>query len=210
MLNIARLLPSETKFYRLLEKLADHAAFSAQKLSDFVAAPPEGRAAFAAEIAECRKAAKAASAEVTKELCLTFVTPFDRDDIQKFSLNLYKIVKTTEKVCDYMQMYGMRDVSDLAGQAGVIVREAEAMGLVVRALTGGADPDTIMRKARLLDTLENEGDEILKTLLVRLIKDTGDVRELILKKDAYDMLERVIDKYRDAAGIAIQIALKHT
>lgn len=211
MLNISRLLPSEGKFYRLLERLCEQTVLSARHLRDFAAAPdPAAREKAAAGIVACRREAKAVSAEVTRELCLTFITPFDRDDIQKFSGNLYKIAKTTEKVSEYMQMHHVMDLADLAGQVGVIVEESEAMEKVVQALIKGAQPEAIMRKAALLDTLENKGDEILSALQVRLIAETQDIRQLILKKDIYDMLERIIDKYRDTAGIAIQIALKHT
>ena len=38
----------------------------------------------------------------------------------------------------------------------------------------------------------------------------NDMKELILRKDIYDMLEKVIDRYRDAAGVALQIVLKHS
>jgi uncharacterized protein Yka (UPF0111/DUF47 family) len=211
MLNISRLLPSEGKFFRLLEQLCAQTSQAALHLKTLVEGRDEtARAAAAAEITHAKQEAKMISAEITRELCLTFITPFDRDDIQAFSAHLYKVSKTIEKVSAYVQMHQVADLTGLAGQVGLIVQESEAMERVVQALIKGGKPEQIMAKAALLDTLENKGDEILSALLVRLIADTPDARQLILKKDIYDMLERVIDRYRDAAGIAIQIALKHT
>ena len=69
---------------------------------------------------------------------------------------------------------------------------------------------TTTRKALLLDRLENEGDEVLSRLLVDLLQNAADARQLILRKEIYDLLERVIDKYRNAAEVALQIALKHS
>ena len=41
-------------------------------------------------------------------------------------------------------------------------------------------------------------------------KVTERARDLMVKKDIYDLLERIIDGYRDAAGVALQITLKHS
>lgn len=211
MLNIARLLPSEGKFYRYLEQLAAEAHTSAVHLKTFVENKDKPTRAEAGKaISNCRTQAKRLSSEVTRELCLTFVTPFDREDIQQFSSYLYKITKTIEKVREYLDIHDMHDIDDLPRQVDVILQEADAMTSMVQALIKGGKPKHIIEKAALLDGLENKGDAILSELLVNLMKDTKDVRRMILRKDVYDLLERVIDGYRDAAGIALQIALKHS
>ena len=211
MLNIARLLPNEKKFFRLLEQLSTQARQSAQHLKTFVESKDaRQRAGAAAAIAQGKANAKTTAAEITRELCLTFITPFDREDIQNFSSDLYKISKTIEKIREYMEMHKISDLSGLTGQVDLIVQESEAMESMVQALIKGGRPEQIMEKAALLDDLENKGDAVLSALLVNLISNTQDVRKLILEKDIYDMLERVIDRYRDAANVALQIALKHT
>lgn len=211
MLNISRLLPNEGKFFRLLERLCAQTSQASLHLKTLVEGKDEqARAAAATEITHAKKEAKTISAEITRELCLSFITPFDRDDIQEFSAHLYKVSKTIEKVSAYVQIHHIADLSELSGQVDLIMQESQAMERVVQALIKGGKPEHIMAKAALLDTLESKGDDILSALLVKLISGTPDVRQLILKKDIYDMLERVIDRYRDAAGIAIQIALKHT
>jgi uncharacterized protein len=211
MLNIARLLPSEGKFYRYLEQLSAEAHTSAVHLKTFVEhKDPQTRTEAGRAISNCRTQAKKLASEVTQELCLTFVTPFDREDIQQFSTYLYKITKTIEKVREYLDIHDMHDIDDLPRQIDLIIQEADAMTSMVQALIKGGKPQQIVEKAALLDGLENKGDAVLSELLVNLMKDTKDVRRMILRKDIYDLLERVIDGYRDAAGIALQIALKHS
>ena len=58
--------------------------------------------------------------------------------------------------------------------------------------------------------MEAHGDEVLGQLLKNLFKGDRDVRDLILRKDVYDMLEKVLDRYRDASAVALQIVLKHS
>jgi uncharacterized protein Yka (UPF0111/DUF47 family) len=55
-----------------------------------------------------------------------------------------------------------------------------------------------------------QGDAILAELLVTLFKEGRPARDLILRKDTYDMLEKVIDRYRDVSNIAVEIVLKHS
>jgi uncharacterized protein len=211
MLNITRLLPSEGKFYRFLEQLAAEAHSSAQHLKTFIeSADPAARKEAGAAMLACKSQAKNISTEVTKELCLTFITPFDREDIQQFCIYLYRITKTIEKAYEYMDIHQVKDVNEVLRQVDVILQEADAMQIMVQALIAGGKPQQIVEKAALLDGLETRGDAILSELRVNLLNNTQDVRQMILRKDIYDLLERVIDGYRDAAGVALQIVLKHS
>lgn len=211
MLNIAKLLPSEGKFFSLMDQLSTEASNAAHHLKVFVEDQnPAKRKEAGAGITACKAQAKRLSAEVTKELCLTFVTPFDREDIQNFCSYLYRITKTIEKTREHMDMYNFKDAVELTRQVDVILQEADGMQIMVQALIKGGKPQQIIEKAALLDALENKGDEVLQDLLTILVRDAPDAKALVLRKDIYDLLERVIDAYRDAAGVALQIALKHT
>lgn len=210
MFSIAKLLPREDKFNRLLVTLTEAAEESARHLQDFIAA---GDAAKRKEpeqkISAARTRSKTASTDVTRELCLSFITPFDREDISELSGHLYKITKTTSKVCDYLMAYERLNASDFAQQASIILREAELMTSTVRALTSGGKTALILEHAKQIDQLEGEGDDVRRRLLTELFSNTTDARELILKKDLYDLMERVIDRYRNAGEVALRMALKH-
>ena len=211
MLNIAKLLPSEAKFHRMIEQLSQQTYASARHLKTLVDTNDAAkRKEAAAAITSCKAQSKMIMNEITKELCLTFVTPFDREDIQNFSSTLYKIPKTIEKVRDLLEFHQLTDIKDLNPQVDLILEETEALKSMVEALIKGHKTDAIIQKAALLDALETRGDDILSHLLAELLRNTQDTRTLILKKEAYDILERVVDRYRDAAAIALQIVLKNS
>lgn len=211
MLSIKKLLPNEEKFHHLIRALDEQAFTSAKLLKAYVdgADKVEREKAFKA-ISASKSVAKRISNDITRELCMTFVTPFDREDIQDFATNLYKIPKTIEKVAEYLDLYAMEDIADLSQQVHVILEEAETMQILVQMLIKGEKLKQVMEKAELLHALEDKGDKILRSLLVALIRDTTDARQLILKKDLYDLLEKIIDRYRDAASIALKIVLKNS
>lgn len=211
MISIAKLLPKEGKFFDYLERLTDQAFTSVKLLKNYIDAadPAERLKAFHA-ISASKSIAKKISGDITRDLCITFITPFDREDIQAFASNLYKIPKTIEKVVEHLDLYPLGNISELSAQVAVILEEAEAMEELVKTLTTNGKMQRVVEKAELLDALEAKGDEVLRGLLSNLMKESIDARELFLRKDVYDLLERVIDRYRDAAGIAIRIVLKHS
>lgn len=210
---VAKILPKEDKFFVLLTQLAAQARECAIHLKKYVEANNQQERDEAKRlVTEGRLGAKKIRGDITKQLCTSFITPFDREDIEDFARSLYKISKTIKKICDRLDIYEMlKQKSDFSAQTNLIVQEAEAMENMVRELTSGHDnAKQIIKMVEALHELEHRGDEVLNELLTSLFRDENDAKNLILRKDVYDMLEKVIDRYRDAAAIAMQIVLKHS
>ena len=209
---VAKLLPREDKFFSLIRALSEQAKQSATHFQLYVESTDDKTRKEALKaVHECRAVSKKLSAEVTKQLCLTFITPYDREDIQDFTHSLYKIIKTTKKICDRMEIYNLtNERGDFTRQTTLILQEAQAMEEMVSELTNGHDNKRIIAKVDVLRELESKGDVILSELLATLFRDENDMKELILRKDIYDMHEKVVDRYRDAAAVALQIVLKHS
>jgi uncharacterized protein Yka (UPF0111/DUF47 family) len=207
-----RLMPREEKFFKLLESLSSQAELCARHLKTYIESKNQEEKAAAGEaMRQCRAEAKTLSFEVTKELCLTFVTPLDREDIQDISADLYRITKLIEKAYERMSLHKLEiNRGDFSRQVDLIVREAGVMQAMVKELITHSKPDQILKQADILRDMEQEGDAILSELLGDLFRSTTEARELILRKDIYDMLEKVIDSYRDIAGVALQIVLKYS
>lgn len=210
---LSKLLPSEDKFFALMKSLSAKAEQGTILLKQFTESPlgPE-RDALSRQIESVKAEAKDIMNKITHEVAMSFITPFDREDIQEFSLHLYKIPKTIDKIRERLELHNIRsDAGEFSRQVELIVEEAAAMQEIVEALTNKGASKTIAGKVEMLHDLESRGDEVLGDLLARLFADpANDARELILKKDIYDMLEKVLDRYRDAAAVALQIVLKHS
>lgn len=204
-----RFLPRSDQFLDLIEQLTHSVCASPQYLKAYMQATDAPSRARAAEsLMEARLASKTIAARITEELCISYVTPFDRDDIQNFSNALYRIPKIMEKVKERLDVHGL-EASDFGGQIDVILQEASAMEELVRDLVRKPDTRRMQDKIKVLYELEARGDAILGDLLGQLFRKHTEARDLILRKDIYDMLEKVIDGYRDAAGVALKIVLKH-
>jgi len=208
---LSNLLPREDKFYVLMRALSEQANISTLLLKDFIEAKGAARDEAGRKIAASKAEAKRLIEKVTRDVSLSFVTPFDREDIQEFSVHLYKIPKTIDKIRERFELHDMNNEGgEFSRQVDLIVQEAAEMQQIVEALTKKGGEKAIIAKVDVLHDLETRGDEALGELLKKLFHETKDARELILRKDIYDMLEKVLDRYRDASAVALQIVLKYS
>ena len=209
---LSKLLPSEDKFFKLMCAMARQAHDGAVLLQTFTSLPagPE-RDVAGQKIAAIKAESKKLAERVTHEVAMSFITPFDREDIQEFANHLYKIPKTIDKIRERLEMHNIKsEQGDFTRQVDLIAQEAKVMLEITEALTHKGAAKAIMEKVVILHELESNGDDVLADLMSSLFKSDRDVRDLILRKDLYDMLEKVLDRYRDAAGVALQIVLKHS
>jgi hypothetical protein len=73
-------------------------------------------------------------------------------------------------------------------------------------------PDLTRMKERndKLQYLEGEADKRMVELLQGLYKANHDPVTVVALKDLYDLLEKVIDRCRDAGNVIVQIVLKNS
>ena len=61
-----------------------------------------------------------------------------------------------------------------------------------------------------LQHIEGDGDRMLMDLLRQLYNRQAEPIEVIILKDLYEMLERAIDRCRDAGNVVFQMVLKYS
>jgi uncharacterized protein Yka (UPF0111/DUF47 family) len=164
-----------------------------------------------AAITASRTRAKLRAQKITEALCRSFITPFDREDIQDFSEIMYKIPKIIEKVRERVILH---DIScgegDFSRQVDLILLEAGVTRDMVQALVKNHGAKEVTDRVNMLRDLEQQGDSMRNELMAELFRSQRDVRDLLLRRDIYDMLEKVVDRFRDAAGVVLQIVLKYS
>lgn len=204
--------PKEDKFYKLMEAMSSEVYESSVSFKAFVDSKSEAEMQAAmVRVQAIRTQSKQTSSKIAEELCRSFITPFDREDIQDISNLFYKIPKIIDKATERITMHGMSvQGGDFSHQADLILQEAEATKVLLSALISGKGSSAVLEKVNLLKDLEHKGDRIRNELIVALFKSDRDIKEIILRRDIYDMLEKVVDRFRDIAGVALQIILKHS
>ena len=205
------IFPRDDRFYVLLEQLTAEVVTSSQNLKTLITSHSETERQIAVETVSASKArAKEVSHDITKALCNCFVTPFDREDIQSITEHLYKIPKINEKICERFRIHHLNGVQDdFSPQATVIAEEAEVLRSMMQDLIGKGSRSKLPAKVDELHQLEQKGDVARAGLLEALYISDRETRDLLVRRDIYDMMEKVVDRFRDVSSIALQIVLKH-
>jgi uncharacterized protein Yka (UPF0111/DUF47 family) len=206
---LRKLLGYEDKFFTLLEASAQEAQSSVQLLATLVR--DRDQVPTLDEFMHARRKDKRITEEITEELCKTFVTPLEREDIEALSFALYKIPKTAEKFSEKFVLCSahIKDVS-FADQIRLLEEGASTVLQMVRQLRERAHLERMKEQNDRLHYLEGHADKLMLQFVRDLYSGQHDPLKVIVTLDLYETLEGIIDRCRDAGNVIFQIVLKYS
>jgi len=213
MLSLKKLFGKDEKFYDLLEASADEALTSTKLLTSYL----QRSQAFTSandldEFIQSRRKDKRITQQITEELCKTFVTPLEREDIEALSLSLYRIPKIVEKIVERLSIYpGSRlPTEGFQRQAALLGQAAEAVTFMVKQLRHGAKLTGVQEANERLQHTEGEADKVMLGLIKDLYHGPYDAKETMILQELFEMMEKAVDRCRDAGAVVFQIVLKYS
>ena len=208
MFSLQKLLGKEDKFFSLLEASAEEARTSVQalvKLSKDLDQPVPIH-----EFSYRRKKDKEITQEISAAVYTTFVTAIEREDIEDLSNALYKIPKTVEKFCERILLapQHVRGI-DFSKQITLLEQATDIVLELVRSLRSGKNLEKVKDLNDKLQFLEGEADKHMVVLYKDLYGGKHEPVQVIVLKDLYELLEKVIDRCRDAGNVISHVVLKN-
>lgn len=144
------------------------------------------------------------------ELGSNFITPFDREDIHYLATALDDIADYTWGAAKRMMNYNIEDIDNTTVEfANIISKAVNALHKGIFELRNMRDLRVITEVCVSINSLENEGDDLLDNGMLRLFSSNIPPVEIIKMKDLYQMLEIVTDKCEDAANVIESIIIKY-
>ena len=208
MFSLQRLFSRSDKFYDLLEAAAEEARQAVAALIELLKSLRDGQNL--EEFIQRRRHTKQISEEITALVCSTFVTPLEREDIEALASALYKIPKTVEKFGERLLLSPSHLRAELfSRQAGLLEQATDTVCQMVRQLRRRPHLDKIKEENDRLHQYEGEADKLIIELLRELYSGKYEALQAIVLRDLYELLEKVIDRCRDAGNVIFQIMLKN-
>lgn len=212
MFSLRKLLGHDDKFYDLLEASAQQADTSVHHLVALLTKMEhhDSLQSLEAFVASRRKD-KQITQELTEQLCKTFATPLEREDIQALAAALYKIPKTVEKIGERI-LIRPQDLKarDFQPHVKLLDQAAETVLAMVKDLRKGIDAATAREKNARLQTIEGDADALELELLRELYNGDYEAKQILFLQELFELLEKVIDRCRDAGNIILQVVLKYS
>ena len=209
MFSLQTIFGKGDKFYGLLEASAAAARESTRALVELLAAPPAQRSLEKFKLARQRE--KNLAAQISQELVNTFVTALEREDIDALSSALYKIPKIVEKFAErYTLAAGRLGNVDFISRAAMLERAAEVIEQMIGLLRKGMNIDTSKALNDKMQAIEAEADRLILELYRDTYSSETDPMRYLILKDLFELLEKAIDRCRDAGNVVHQVVLKNS
>jgi uncharacterized protein Yka (UPF0111/DUF47 family) len=209
MFSFQKLIGKGEEFYDLLEASAEQANKSVEALIRLLNSGDS--AATMDEFVQARRMDKKITTQISERLCKTFITPLEREDLEALSNSLYKIPKTIEKFGTRLILSRQR-VGNISfnKQAELLHHSTQTVLEMVRSLRKQPKLLQIQKLNEQLQHYEGEADKLINELYKDLYSGKFDPIQVIILKDLYELLEKVVDKCRDAGNILFHIVLKNS
>ena len=145
------------------------------------------------------------------ELGRNFITPFDREDIHSLATALDDVADHLWAAAKRIVMYDIDHTDKYTVAFGeVIYKAVKALDSAVHGLRDMKDLKSITEACVLINSTENEADDLLDNSMVEMFSSDIDPKDLIKKKDLYEVLEIVTDKCEDASNVVETIIIKYS
>lgn len=204
-------MPKNRVFFELFEKVADNVAKMGGILKDIVAeADFDKRASLISRVEDLEHANDELTHSVFTELGRNFITPFDREDIHLLATALDDVADYIYASAKKINFYrvnpndiGMQKMAELIEQGANHVRTA------VVELRDMKNMRNITEALVKINSIENQADDIFDMSIERLFATEPDAKEVIKKREIYQVMEIVTDKCEDASNVIESIIIKY-
>jgi uncharacterized protein Yka (UPF0111/DUF47 family) len=204
-------MPKNKVFYELFEKVADNTAKMSTLLRAIVAeADFDKRAVLILQVEDLEHANDELTHNIFTELGRNFITPFDREDIHYLATSLDDIADLIYAAAKKINFYRI-NTNDLGLQkfAELIEQATQQVKIAVTELRDMKNMRKITEALVKINSIENQADDIFDMSIERLFDTEPDAKEVIKKREIYQVMEIATDKCEDASNVIESIIIKY-
>jgi predicted phosphate transport protein (TIGR00153 family) len=209
---LSALMPRERHFFNLFNRHAEFVVQGSKALLRLLQQydDVDARSGSIRNIQETEQAADKIVHETVALMHTTFVTPFDRDDINRLISNMDDILDMIQDTAETLMLY---DIQKLTPEATHLANLVEICCMRVQAsvglLSSMDNGQQILRVCQEIDGLESDADRVMRAAVSKLFREEPDVRQVIKLKAIYELLETATDKCQDVANVIEGVVLEN-
>ncbi|MBN8687512.1 MAG: DUF47 domain-containing protein [Chitinophagales bacterium] len=204
-------MPKNTVFFELFENVAENVSKMGTLIKAVVAEPDfDKRAAVITQIEDLEHANDELTHNLFTELGRNFITPFDREDIHYLATSLDDIADYIYASAKKINFYRVNP-NDMGMQkfAELIEQGCQQIRIAVTELRDMKNMRKITEALVKINSLENQADDVFDMSIERLFATEPDAKEVIKKREIYQVMEIVTDKCEDASNVIESIIIKY-
>ncbi len=204
-------LPKDRIFYSLFEEVAVTVHKMGGLLQEMVYESDEDkRATILGQIEHMEHKNDDSTHTLFTELGRNFITPLDREDIHMLASALDDIADYIYASAKKINFYkinpndtGIHKMSELILQGTVEIKKA------VNGLRNMKNLREMTEALVKINSIENQADDVFDMSIEMLFNNENDFKEVIKKREIYQVMEIATDKCEDAANVIESIIIKY-
>ena len=200
-----RLIPRESKFFRMFADVSQNLTQGARLLHDILKNPANMEPRLD-QLQEIEHRGDEMTHGIITALNQTFITPFDREDIHRLTSSLDDVLDFVNAAGVRLRLYKIKTPPSIAAElAAMIVEQSEELAQGVSLLEKNK---LVLEHCVEVHRPDNEADRLSRNAIADLFDNEKDPIHLIKIKELYEVLETATDKAEDAANVLETVALK--
>jgi len=204
------LLPREDKFYPFFEEMGELTASASIALKKIIEDPKEAdRLDSYGQVKELEHKADNVVHKVIDTLDSSFITPFDREDIQRLISKMDDVIDLINSTSQQVKLYRPEKlIPRFSELAGIVVTGCEQIRISAPMLRTLKKPEQLQVACQKMNEVENLADDVYHQLISELFDTETNPIELVKNKEILETLELVTDAIEDVSDVLKTIMIK--
>ena len=199
---------NEKELLIILENLAKKAVEASNAVLDLMDDPTNKDKI--ARISEIETEADVLTRDIFSELNKTFITPLDREDMQRVASKIDDIIDFMDGIGARFASYKITEAPPHTKQmAEELAKATKEVEFMVAKLGNVKNPKLMIEHCRQTSVIEHVIDDLYRLAISELF-ESDDAINIIKLKDIYETMETASDRCVDVADVVEDIVLKYT
>jgi len=199
---------NEKELLIILENLAKKAVEASNAVLDLMDDPTNKDKI--ARISEIETEADVLTRDIFSELNKTFITPLDREDMQRVASKIDDIIDFMDGIGARFASYKITEAPPHTKQmAEELAKATKEVEFMVAKLGNVKNPKLMIEHCRQTSVIEHVIDDLYRLAISELF-ESNDAINIIKLKDIYETMETASDRCVDVADVVEDIVLKYT
>ena len=164
----------------------------------------------AAKIHQLETEADVLTRDIFSELNKTFITPLDREDMQRIASKIDDVIDFMDGIAARVYSYKITSSPPYCKEMAVeLVKATKEVEYMISKLQRIKDPKDMIQHCRNTSDIEHAVDDLYREA-IRELFESDDAIKIIKLKDIYETMETASDRCVDVSDVIEDIVLKYT
>jgi len=148
--------------------------------------------------------------DIFSELNKTFITPLDREDMQRIASKIDDVIDFMDGIAARVYSYKITSSPPYCKEMAIeLVKATKEVEYMISKLQRIKDPKDMIQHCRNTSDIEHVVDDLYREA-IRELFETDDAINIIKLKDIYETMETASDRCVDVSDVIEDIVLKYT